>query len=252
MGVKSNHQNTQYMASFTLMEAQHTRATATVQSAYEVSKSLSTPSSIAPSSSPPLPSENPPVPQPTAAPLPKTKRLPLFVYGTLVPHQGFHNFEQTLASRVTLFPPGRQWFWNKYSKNTTFVVAHANDWNIFHLAGFPGVKRGSGTVIGALVWPHDENGQDYESTLREADALEKFYGVNSTENEYERVEIEAFVPATGETHQAWMYACLLDMTSALRVDHGNWPKFMKENNLKDAAGDWSDKYHSTAAADLKT
>ena len=175
------------------------------------------------------------------------KRLPLFVYGTLVPKHGFCNFTNVLDGKVTLFPPGIP------GDQTGYTVARVNKWNIYHLSGFPGAlpcpkegeECGSG-VVGALVWPngiHDTTTDEYSKLILEADRLEKYN--QGYPDEYRRIEVIAVISSTGETVSAWIYECLLDVSSAHRVEDGNWPKYMKEHDLKDSGDDWSSKFHSS-------
>jgi gamma-glutamylcyclotransferase (GGCT)/AIG2-like uncharacterized protein YtfP len=173
------------------------------------------------------------------------KRLPLFVYGTLVPGHGFANFRRTLEHRCHLFPPGSDTS-EADPANPEYTIARAKGWQIFHLAGFPGSKPSSNTkdeVVGALVWPHgidDVDEEKYMETIRMSDQLEKFYGVIGDQaNEYQRIEIET-TQTNGEIVNAWIYECLLDTSGAPRVETGDWPNYMKENDLKDAGEDWSD------------
>lgn len=167
------------------------------------------------------------------------KRLPLFVYGTLVPGHGFANFNKELEPRCHLFPPG------SLAGSSTYTVALVKGWQIFHLAGFPASRPGKqeDEVVGALVWPHgidDDDESKYMETIHACDQLEKFSGVIGDEkNEYQRIEIETRQP-NGEIVNAWIYECLLDTTGALKIKDGNWPKYMKENDLQDAGEDWSD------------
>ena len=173
-------------------------------------------------------------------------RLPLFVYGTLVPCNGFANFEKVLSKRVSLFPPD--------SKQTEgYTVATAAGYKVFHLEGFPGVQRGNmdDVVVGALVYPTGTDAE-YVETIMEADRLENYNGiVDDPSNEYRRIEITTTVLSTTEEPKqvrAWIYECLLDLSERQRILHGDWPKFMKENNLKDAADDWSDLHAASSSS----
>ena len=159
------------------------------------------------------------------------------MYGTLVPNNGFANFQTVLGKRVDLFPPGT----DPTKTNTAYTAATAPGWKIYHLHGFPGCTPSTeetDVVVGALVWPHGTEA-DYVATVLEADRLEKFNGVIGGEgNEYQRIEITTHL-TSGEAVQAWMYECLLDTSSAHQVSHGNWPKYMRENNLQSVGADWS-------------
>ena len=167
------------------------------------------------------------------------ERIPIFVYGTLVPKNGFSNFQKVLGSRVDLFPPGTDL---SSKSDDAYTVAKAEFWRIYHLEGFPGCKKSSEStdvVTGALVWPSGTD-EEYQATILEADRLEKFNGeMGHTSNEYQRVETDTKT-IDGQTIKAYIYECLLDTSKAEQVKHGNWPQFMKENNLKDAAENWSD------------
>ena len=178
-------------------------------------------------------------------------RKPLFVYGTLVPKQGFQNFDKVLASRVNLFPPSTDL---STKSDQEYTSATTRNYKIYHLQGFPACTPSSNqsdVVTGALVWPSGDKAA-YQATIVEADRLEKYYGQGDPNNEYQRVEVTTTM-SNGELVQAWMYECLLDLDTctAQQVESGNWPLFMKENNFQDSGDDWSE-LHATTVASSKT
>jgi gamma-glutamylcyclotransferase (GGCT)/AIG2-like uncharacterized protein YtfP len=167
------------------------------------------------------------------------QRLPLFVYGTLVPKHGFANFQKVLGGRVDLFAPNTDL---STKTDSDYTKAFASPFKIYHLQGFPGCKKSNEStdvVTGALVWPRGTD-DDYQATILEADRLEKFSGkIGDPSNQYERIELDT-TTEDGEIVKAYIYECLLDTSGAEQVKHGNWPLYMRENSLKDAADNWSE------------
>ncbi len=138
-----------------------------------------------------------------------TKRIPVFVYGTLL--EGFENHRLY----VQPYPHRRQ---------TASIKGE-----LYHLpVGYPGLlQEGSGWVKGELIWFAEEA---YAAALAGLDELETFYRPGDPRNEYERILTEAFVGEKGEVIQAYTYL-FVDNTHAkeagIYLPDGDWRLFMQ-------------------------
>ena len=110
-------------------------------------------------------------------------------------------------------------------------------------------------LCGALLWPKGTDAE-YAATVAAADALEAYHGPGDDRNMYRRVEVEVQVlsrdgDAASQSVRAWTYECLLetldDPALSDAVPGGDWPQFMREKGLQDAAEDWSEKHHTAEA-----
>lgn len=136
-------------------------------------------------------------------------RLPVFVYGSLLP--GFRN-------------------WELYVKPYPHQALPAEvKGQLYHLpTGYPGLLReGEGTVKGGvLLFSPDV----YDEALRGLDELETYFGPGDPRNEYEREIMTARLVATGEEQRVYVYRFVDEAfarQTGIFLADGDWEAFMR-------------------------
>ncbi|WP_400164776.1 gamma-glutamylcyclotransferase family protein [Brevibacillus sp. TJ4] len=136
------------------------------------------------------------------------KKLPIFVYGTLL--GGWGNYAQYVQP---------------YKHE---VVPAEISGVVYHLPmGYPGLLPGSGQVRGNLLFFAPD---DYDRALSGLDELETYYGPKDRRNEYERVAATART-ASGEEVEAYVYVYVDEhyvKAEGTLVADGDWQRFMRE------------------------
>lgn len=179
-------------------------------------------------------------------------RLPVFVYGTLLP--GFTNHATVIRSDVLRSAP---------------ATLKDTGWMYHFKEGYPGVFLRAPPAVaapdtpaaslptrsdirGAVLWLRDDT---YEAALSRLDELEEYYGEGDSRNLYDRREAEvvldgaddgsaaAEAAAGGEpsTVLAWVYECLVPdsfVADATWVEDGHWEAFVRSTGAKEADDSW--------------
>ncbi len=135
------------------------------------------------------------------------KTMPVFVYGTLL--EGFQNHDGYVKP---------------YQHDAIPATIRGA---IYHLPqGYPGLVEGTEDVVGALLFFAEH---EYEAALAGLDELETYFGPDDPRNEYERMEVTAWVAETNEAVTAYVYRYLDEeyvKRVGIRVQDGDWRRYL--------------------------
>jgi len=131
-----------------------------------------------------------------------------FVYGSLM--EGLFNYKKVLKGKVISRNIGR----------VQGLLYHQD------IKGYPAIVNSDGWVVGELL-----EFKKFYKVIIKCDKIEKYYGINHPNNEYER-RICKVVLENGEISLAWIYwyvrndlnTCENPVTSVLS---GNWRNFLQ-------------------------
>ncbi|QRG66085.1 gamma-glutamylcyclotransferase family protein [Brevibacillus choshinensis] len=135
------------------------------------------------------------------------KTIPVFVYGTLL--EGFQNHDCYVRP---------------YQHK---AIAATIRGAIYHLPqGYPGLVEGTEDVVGALLFFAQH---EYEAALSGLDELETYFGPDDPRNEYERMEVTAWIAESNEAVTAYVYRYLDEeyvRREGIRVQDGDWRGYL--------------------------
>jgi gamma-glutamylcyclotransferase (GGCT)/AIG2-like uncharacterized protein YtfP len=141
------------------------------------------------------------------------KRLPFFVYGTLLPDQPNYDLlaEETLEQRTAYFPDGR----------------------LYDLGPYPMLLEGDGRLVKGVVYTIKES--DYPTILHRLDALEGFDPQNPSAGDYRRVERQVKLE-DARSVKAWVYLGKQSLVSGANlIRSGDWVAYTRKYEDKIAA-----------------
>jgi gamma-glutamylcyclotransferase (GGCT)/AIG2-like uncharacterized protein YtfP len=142
------------------------------------------------------------------------KRLPFFVYGTLLPDQPNYDLivKESIDQRPAYFPDGR----------------------LYDLGPFPMLLEGSGGLVKGILYSINE--ADYPIILHRLDALEGFNPRNPSAGDFRRVERLVNL-VCGSSIMAWVYLGKpASIIGARFILSGDWIAYSREN--KDKLLEW--------------
>ncbi len=142
------------------------------------------------------------------------KRLPFFVYGTLLPDQPNYDLivKESIDQRPAYFPDGR----------------------LYDLGPFPMLLEGSGGLVKGILYSINE--ADYPIILHRLDALEGFNPRNPSAGDFRRVERLVNL-VSGSSIMAWVYIGKpASIRGARLILSGDWIAYSSEN--KDKLVEW--------------
>jgi len=142
------------------------------------------------------------------------KRLPFFVYGTLLPDQPNYDLivKESIEQRRAYFPDGR----------------------LYDLGPFPMLLEGSGGLVKGILYSINE--ADYPIILHRLDALEGFNPRNPSAGDFRRVERLVNL-VSGSSIMAWVYIGKpASIRGARLILSGDWIAYSSEN--KDKLVEW--------------
>jgi gamma-glutamylcyclotransferase (GGCT)/AIG2-like uncharacterized protein YtfP len=142
------------------------------------------------------------------------KRLPFFVYGTLLPDQPNYDLivKESIEQRRANFPDGR----------------------LYDLGPFPMLLEGSGGLVKGILYSINE--ADYPIILHRLDALEGFNPRNPSAGDFRRVERLVNL-VSGSSIMAWIYIGKpASIRGARLILSGDWIAYSSEN--KDKLVEW--------------
>ena len=142
------------------------------------------------------------------------KRLPFFVYGTLLPDQPNYDLivKESIDQRPAYFPDGR----------------------LYDLGPFPMLLEGSGGLVKGILYSINE--ADYHIILHRLDALEGFNPRNPSAGDFRRVERLVNL-VSGSSIMAWVYIGKpASIRGARLILSGDWIAYSSEN--KDKLVEW--------------
>jgi gamma-glutamylcyclotransferase (GGCT)/AIG2-like uncharacterized protein YtfP len=138
------------------------------------------------------------------------KRLPFFVYGTLLPDQPNYDLivKESIEQRPAYFPDGR----------------------LYDLGPFPMLLEGSGGLVKGILYSINE--ADYPIILHRLDALEGFNPRNPTAGDFRRVKRLVNLES-GSSIIAWVYLGKpASIIGARFILSGDWIAYSRENKDK--------------------
>ena len=153
------------------------------------------------------------------------KKLPFFVYGTLIPKQPNY------------------YLWKDSIIDTKKAII--KNYQLFDMGHYPMILQSEGNnVHGMLMYVNDE---DYEKITKIIDNLEGYNPENHGNSAYNR-EMRDIELKNGESEKAWIYIGSKEYIKKVNaVKDGNWVKHVSE---KEGNQDWWKKVDTVA--DLHT
>lgn len=146
------------------------------------------------------------------------KRLPFFVYGTLLPGQPNYDLliDETLEQRPAYFPNGR----------------------LYDLGPYPMLLEGNGDSVKGIVYTIKED--HYPTILRRLDALEGFNPQNPAAGNYRRVKRLVNLE-DGRSILAWAYLGKPELVSGANlIQSGDWAAYTRK--YEDVIAEWWAKW----------
>lgn len=143
------------------------------------------------------------------------RRLPFFVYGTLLPGQpNYHLWEDALISeQPAILPNGR----------------------LYDVGHYPMLIAAEGESVKGMVI--QVKAGHYEAILARLDHLEGYFPDRPEKSEYKRVQWAVDI-VDGATVTAWVYLGQPGFVLSLpRVKHGDWPAHLQAKRTN-SAGWW--------------